>query len=77
MVGGRKEGMEEYGNFSLFFLRNFFKNFIHFLVVLDLLLLQSTGSELVGISSCGARLSCSTACGVLPDQRSNLRLLHW
>ena len=55
-----------------------------------LLLLRSTGSSVRGFSrassqapecklnSCGAyRLSCSTPCGILPDQGWNLCLLHW
>ena len=30
------------------------------------------------LSSCGAQgLSCSTACGIFPDQESNPCLLHW
>ena len=34
--------------------------------------LESTGSVVVARG-----LSCSTACGVIPDQRLNLALLHW
>ena len=34
--------------------------------------LSSTGSE-VAVHGLG----CSTACGLFPDQGSNLRLLHW
>ena len=34
--------------------------------------LQSAGSAVVM-----HRLSCSAACGILQDQESNLRLLHW
>ena len=60
--------------------------------LLWLLLLQSTGSRCAGFSSCGTwaqlswhvgsvvvahRLSCSTACGIFPDQRSNPCPLHW
>ena len=53
-------------------------------------LLWSTGSRCTGFSSCGSRapksassvvvahgLSCSTACGILPDQGSNPCPLHW
>ena len=29
------------------------------------------------LSSCGAWISCSTACGILPNQVSNSCLLHW
>ena len=29
------------------------------------------------LSSCGARLSCSAACGILPDQGSNPCPLNW
>ena len=41
-----------------------------------------TGSRQVGFSSCGSwalehGLSCSTACRIFPDRRSNLCLLHW
>ena len=54
-----------------------------------LLLLQNTGSRHVSFSSCGSRalerrlvvvahgLSYSTACGIFPDQGSNLCPLHW
>ena len=54
-----------------------------------LLLLQSTGFRHTGCSSCGlwalehgpsscgARASCSTACGIFPDQGSNPCPLHW
>ena len=52
-----------------------------------LLLQQSTGSRRVGFSSRGLRalgsravarrLSCSSACGIFPDQGSNPCLLHW
>ena len=34
--------------------------------------LQSAGSVVAGHG-----LSCSAACGIFPDQRSNLCLLHW
>ena len=34
--------------------------------------LHSTGLEVVP-----HRLSCSTACGIFPDQGWNLHLLHW
>ena len=47
--------------------------------------LQSTGSRHAGLSSCGTRasvvvahrLSCSAACGIFPDQGSNLCPLPW
>ena len=49
-----------------------------------LLLLQSTSSRNVGFTSCkvwarscGDRLSCSMACGILPDQGLNPCLPHW
>ena len=29
------------------------------------------------LSNCGSRPSCSAACGILPDQGSNLCPLHW
>ena len=29
------------------------------------------------LKSCGFGLSCSTACGIFPDQESNLCFLHW
>ena len=51
---------------------------------------RSTGSRACGCSSCSSRapdhrlssvvahgLSCSAACGILPDQGLNLCLLHW
>ena len=51
---------------------------------------RSTGSRACGPSSCRSRapdhrlssfvahgLSCSAACGILPDKGLNLRLLHW
>ena len=34
--------------------------------------LESTGSAVVAQG-----LSCSVACGIIPDERSNLGLLHW
>ena len=43
------------------------------------LLLRSAGSRRAGFRSCGSRareLSCSRACGIVPDQGSNLCLLH-
>jgi len=40
-------------------------------------LLQSTGSRTRGLSSCGARLSCYAACGIVPDQGSNPCPLPW
>ena len=48
-----------------------------FVVVCGLLtkvdsLLQSTGSRRGGFSSFGVWLSCSAACGIFPDQGSNL-----
>ena len=41
--------------------------------------LSSCGSQALEcrLSSCGARLSCSAACGIFPDQGSNLCPLHW
>ena len=42
-----------------------------------LLLLQSTGSRLVGFSSCTRPGSCPLACGIFPDQESNPFPLHW
>ena len=51
--------------------------------------LLSTGSRTCGLCSCSSRalehrsmvvaheLSCSTVCGVFPDQGSNPGLLHW
>ena len=45
--------------------------------LLWLLLLQSSGSEL-RLNSCDApNLSCSEACGIFPDQESNLCPLRW
>ena len=40
-------------------------------------LLTSTGFRSVGSVVVVHRLSCSAACGVFPDQRSNPCLLHW
>ena len=50
-----------------------------------LLLLWSMGSRCTGFSSCGLwtspvvahGLSCSTACGIFPDQGSNPCPLNW
>ena len=47
-----------------------------------LLLLRNTGSRHAGFSGCGLqalelRFSCSTACGIFPDQGSNPCPLHW
>ena len=41
--------------------------------------LSSCGSRALEcrLSSCGARLRCSMACGIFPDQGSNLCPLHW
>ena len=41
------------------------------------LLLQSTGSRRAGSAVVAHRLSCSAACGILPDQGSNPCPLHW
>ena len=41
------------------------------------LLLQSTGSRHAGSVVVAHGLSCSAACGILPDQGSNPRRLHW
>ena len=41
------------------------------------LLLRSTGSRRAGSIVVAHRPSCSTACGILPDQGSNLCPLHW
>ena len=41
------------------------------------LLLQSTGSRRAGSVVVAHGPSCSTACGILPDQGSNLCPLHW
>ena len=42
-----------------------------------LLLLQSTGSRHAGSVGVAHRLSCPLACGISPDQGSNLGSLHW
>ena len=41
------------------------------------LLLQSTGSRRAGSVIVAHRPSCSTACGIFPDQGSNPCSLHW
>ena len=41
------------------------------------LLLRSTGSRRAGSVVVAHGLSCSAACGILPDQGSNPRPLHW
>ena len=41
------------------------------------LLLRSTGSRRAGSVVVAHRLSCSAACGILPDQGSNPCPLHW
>ena len=41
------------------------------------LLLRSTGSRRAGSVVVAHGLSCSAACGILPDQGSNLCPLHW
>ena len=41
------------------------------------LLLQSTGSRRAGSVIVAHGPSCSAACGILPDQGSNLCPLHW
>ena len=41
------------------------------------LLLRSTGSRRAGSVVVAHRPSCSTACGILPDQGSNPCPLHW
>ena len=40
-------------------------------------LLRSTGSRRAGSVTVAHRPSCSAACGILPDQDSNLCPLHW
>ena len=47
------------------------------LTVLELLIAVASLVEEHRLSSCGARLSCPTACGIFSDQGSNLSLLHW
>ena len=42
-----------------------------------LLLLRSTGSRHAGSVVVAHGLSCSTACGIFPDQGSNMCPLHW
>jgi len=42
-----------------------------------LLLLQSRALGHAGFSSCGARVNCSAACSIFPDQGSNPGPLHW
>ena len=41
------------------------------------LLLRSTGSRCAGSATVAHGPSCSAACGILPDQGSNPRPLHW
>ena len=41
------------------------------------LLLRSTSSRRAGSVTVAHRPSCSAACGILPDQGSNPRPLHW
>ena len=41
------------------------------------LLLRSTGSRRAGSATAAHGPSCSVACGILPDQGSNPRPLHW
>ena len=41
------------------------------------LLLRSTGSRRAGSAAVAHGPSCSAACGILPDQGSNPRPLHW
>ena len=41
------------------------------------LLLRSTGSRCAGSVVVAHGLSCSTACGIIPDQGSNPCPLHW
>ena len=40
-------------------------------------MLRSTGSRCAGSVAVAHRPSCSAACGILPDQGSNLCPLHW
>ena len=44
---------------------------------LQWLLLWNMCSKQMDFSICGHRLSCSMACGILPDQGSNPCTLHW
>ena len=48
-----------------------------FIAVRGPLLLQSTGSRCAGSVIVAHGPSCSTACGILPDQGSNPCPLHW
>ena len=48
-----------------------------FIAVCGPLLLQSTGSRPTGSVIVAHGPSCSTACGILPDQGSNPCPLHW
>ena len=41
------------------------------------LLLRGTGSRRAGSAAVAQGPSCSTACGIFPDQGSNPRPLHW
>ena len=42
-----------------------------------LLLSWSMGSRVCGLQELGAQASCPAACGIFPDQGSNLCPLHW
>ena len=64
---------------DIFLVSSFLKNFIHLLTVLGLPSLLCVGSVVVvcGPWSTGSvvtahRLSCSSACGIFPDQKSNV-----
>ena len=48
-----------------------------FVVMHELLLLQSTGSRHMSFSSCRCGFSCSVACGIFPGQELNPCHLHW
>ena len=48
-----------------------------FVVMHELLLLQSTGSRHMSFSSCRCGFSCSVACGIFPGQGLNPCRLHW
>ena len=48
-----------------------------FIAVRGPLLLQSTGSRRAGSAAVAHGPSRSEACGILPDQGSNPRPLHW
>ena len=50
---------------------------VHGLLIVWLLLLQSTGSRRAGSVVAAHGLSCSATCGIFPDQGSNLCPLHW